>query len=106
MKASATPIWVRLPNIPLHFWMLHFLSTIGNSLGHFIRIDGDSISRGLVTFSHIFLEMDISVGLLKKILIDWTDDELYIQLLNYQNTTFRGRSCQELGHLWESYHFF
>ena len=106
MKALATPIWVRLPNLPLHFWTPHFLSTIGNSLGRFIKINGDRISKGLVTFARICMEMDLNAGLSNRILIDWTNDEPYIHLLDYKNTSLRCRSCQQPGHLRETCHFF
>ena len=99
MKSLATPIWVRLPNLPLHFWIPHFQSIIGNSMGHFFKINDDRISKGLATFARVCVEMDPSTGLPDRILINWTDDEPYIHLLDYENTSFRCTSCLQPRHL-------
>jgi hypothetical protein len=32
---TLTHVWVRLPNLPLHFWGLSSLGAIGNDLGRF-----------------------------------------------------------------------
>lgn len=60
----------RILNLPLHFWTPNFLADIGNSLGHFSFVDTHRMEKGIVTFSHIFVENDLSRGLLEKILID------------------------------------
>ena len=33
------PLWVRLPNLPVHCWNFHSLQKIGNGLGIFIDIE-------------------------------------------------------------------
>jgi hypothetical protein len=102
MIAMTTPVWVRLPNLPLHFYTPNFLPTLGNVLGRFIKIDTDQITRGFVTFTRICVEIDLSQGLPDRILIDWTEDDPYTQLVDYENTAFRCRSCQQTGHLQET----
>jgi hypothetical protein len=99
MIAMTTPVWVRLPNLPLHFYTPYFLPTLGNALGRFIKLDTDQISKGFITFACICVEIDLSQGLPDRILIDWTEDEPYTQLVDYENTAFRCRSCQQTGHL-------
>lgn len=94
MKTIAIVVWVRLQNIPLHLWTLKFLATISNLLGRFITIDIGRISKGLITFARIYVEMDLSAGLPDILFIDWTDDEPYTQLIDYENTAFRCKSCQ------------
>jgi hypothetical protein len=32
-------LWVLLPGLPLNFWSVKALTTIGNTLGHFISVD-------------------------------------------------------------------
>jgi hypothetical protein len=99
MTAMTTPVWVRLPNLPLHFYTPSFLPTLGNVLGRFIKIDTDRITKGFVTFARICIEIDLSQGLPDRILIDWTEDDPYTQLVDYENTSFRCHSCQQTGHL-------
>ena len=33
---SAVPVWVRLPHLSLHCWILESLEAIGNTLGKYI----------------------------------------------------------------------
>lgn len=51
MVVSKMPVWVRLHNLPLHFWHHNVLIAIGNTLGKFLKIDGDRLTRGLFTFA-------------------------------------------------------
>jgi hypothetical protein len=99
MTAMTTPVWVRLPNLPLHFYSSSFLPTLGNALGRFIKIDTERIEKGFVTFARICVEIDLSQGLPDRILIDWGDGDPFIQMVDYENTAFRCRSCQQTGHL-------
>lgn len=98
MKISTMPVWVRLHNLPLHFWHLKVLTTIGNSLGKFLKIDEDRVNRGIFTFARICVEVDLSQGLPEHITLKY-NNSLRIQLLDYENTTFRCRSCMQTGHL-------
>jgi hypothetical protein len=41
MTSMTTLVYVRLPNLPLHFYTPSFLLTLGNVLGKFIKIDTD-----------------------------------------------------------------
>jgi hypothetical protein len=45
MTAMTTLVWVRLPNLPLHFYTPAFLLTLGNVLGKFIKIDTEDNER-------------------------------------------------------------
>lgn len=53
MKISTMPVWVKLYNLPLHFWHYKVLSAIGNSLGKILKIDGDRVNQGIFTFARI-----------------------------------------------------
>jgi hypothetical protein len=94
-----TLVWVRLPNLPLHFYSAYFLPTLGNALGRFIKTDIDRITKGFITFARICVEIDLSQGLPDRILIDWGDGDPFIQMVDYENTAFRCRSYQQTRHL-------
>lgn len=97
-----TPIWVRLPNLPLHFYTPDFLSLISNTLGRFIKTDTDRISKGFFTYARICVKIDLSQGLPDKIFFKRAGKDPYLQLIDYENTAFRCRSCQQKGHLQDS----
>jgi hypothetical protein len=93
MTTITTPVSVRLSNLPLHFYTPAFLPTLGNALGKFIKLDTDRISKGFITFTGICIEIDLNQGLPDRILIDWTEDEPYMKLVDYENIAFRCHSC-------------
>lgn len=97
--AMTTPVWVRLPNLPLQFWYHESFVTIGDSLGKFIKEDTNRLSKGLATFARICVELDLSKGLSDKINITWCMNFFWEQPLDYENTAFRCRSRQQPGHL-------
>lgn len=98
MKISTMPVWVRLHNLPLHFWHHLVLTAIGNTLGKFLKVDEDRVSRGIFSFARICVEVDLSQGLPDHISLNFNNTQ-WIQPLDYENTTFRCRSCRQTGHL-------
>lgn len=60
-------VWVRLPNIPLHFWHHKVLDEIGNTLGTLKKMDLERMEKVLFSFSKICVEIDLSKGLLDQI---------------------------------------
>lgn len=98
MVVSKMLVWVRLHNLPLHFWHHYVLIAIGNTLGKFLKIDNDKPTRGIFTFSRICVEVDLSEGLPASITLNFNNTQ-WIQQLDYENTTFRCRGCSQTGHL-------
>ncbi len=92
MKFLATPVWVCLPNIPLQWIQLDFLEAIGNTLGHFVKIDKEILANKFISFICIFMELDSNKGLLDKISLEW-DGKEYLQTLDYENQASRCRVC-------------
>jgi len=98
MLVSKIPVWVRLHNLPLHFWHHKVLEGIGNSLGKFLKIDANRLTRDLFTFARICVKVDLSQGLPDCIIlihnnVQWT------QPLVYEDTAFRCHGCLQTGHL-------
>ena len=95
---TITLVWVRLLNLPIHFWSIEALNEIGNALGKFVAVDDDCLQKGMATYVHIYIKVDLSEGLLKKITLNW-NSKSWVQLLDYENTTFRCRTCLNTWHL-------
>lgn len=98
MVVSRMPVWVRLHNLPLHFWHFKSLTAIGNSLGRMLKIDKDRHLKGIFTFARICVEVDLSKGLPESIFLTFNNIQ-WKQPLDYENTAFRCRGCQQTGHL-------
>ena len=90
MVVSKMPDWVTLHNLPLHFWHHKVLITIGNTLGKFLKTDGDRLTRVIFKFAIIFVEVDLSQGLPESILLNFNNTK-WTQCLDYENTAFRCR---------------
>lgn len=99
-KTSMTKmlIWIRLLDLPLHFWSSHTLEAIGSSIGKFLKNYLDRGKLGLSTYARICLEVDLSKGILEKIILKWKNTKWTIQL-DYDNTTFHYRICNQTRHL-------
>ena len=74
------------------------LKEIGNTLGKFVVVDGDRLHKGMATYVRICVEVDLSEGLPEQITLNW-NSKTWVQHLDYENTTFRCRSCLQTGHL-------
>lgn len=98
MVVSKMPFWVRLPNLPLHFWHQKVLTAIGNTLGKHIKTDAERHLKWIFTFASICVEVDLSQGLPESIILNFNNTQ-WTQPLDYENTTFWCRGCQQTGHL-------
>ena len=57
---KAIPVWVRLPNLPMHCWNPKLLNAIGNTLGRYIDMASPKYQY---PFSHIYVEVDLEAEL-------------------------------------------
>jgi hypothetical protein len=93
-QPKEVPVWVRLPNLPMHCWDFESLQRIGNRVGRFIdRAD----NKGQYTCARICVEVDLEAGLPEAIKLTvgtWT----HFQKLDYEHLPFKCRNCQEHGH--------
>lgn len=101
MVVSRMPVWVRLHNLPLHFWHFKTLAAIGNTLGRMLKIDTERHIKGIFTFARICVEVDLSQGLPESIYLNFNNSQ-WKQSLDYENTAFRCRGCQQTGHLFNA----
>ena len=95
------PVWVRLHNLPLHFWHSKVLIAIGNTLGRMLKIDGERHIKGIFTFAIICVEVDLSRGLPERIILNFNNTQ-WKQPLDYENTAFKCWGCQQTGHLYNT----
>lgn len=95
---SDVPVWVRLPNLPMHCWKWDPLIQIGNSIGNFI----DRCCKNEQYYcARICLEVDLEVGLPKAIKFtvgNWS----HIQKIDYEQLPFKCRACHKYGHFAKS----
>lgn len=98
MVVSKMPVWVRIHNLQLHFWLSKVFEGMGNAIGKFLKLNVERVTRGIHTFARICGEVDLSQGLPDNIILIHNNTQ-WKQPLNYENTSFRCRGCKQTGHL-------
>lgn len=98
MVVTKMPVWVKLFNLPIHFWHYKVLEGIGNTLGSFLKADHERLSKDIYTFARICVEVDLSQGLPEHIILIHNGKQ-WTQPLDYENTAFRCCICRQTGHL-------
>ena len=91
---SVVPVWLRLPHLPLHYWDLKSLESIGNTLGKYID---KADKKDQYSCARICVEVDLEVGLPEAIQLkvaDWS----HIQKLDYKQLPFKCRYFDGYGH--------
>ena len=59
-EITTAPVWVRLPNLPLHLWGKNTLVDIGNKLGHYL--DSADPKGGQFRCACICVEVNLEKG--------------------------------------------
>jgi hypothetical protein len=95
---SSTPVWMRHPNIPMHFWGLSSLEAIGSALGKFHFASRETTRNNTSTFSRICVEMDFSKGFTNEVILT-IKNYSWSKKLDYERVSLRCRSCFEMRHL-------
>lgn len=67
---TSVPVWIRLYSLPLDYWLPESLKTIGNKLGHFLKISKATLKGRYTSFARICVEIDISRALPEEIILE------------------------------------
>ena len=91
---SVVPIWVRLPQLPLHCWNSESLEAIRNKLEKYIyRVE----KKDQYSCARICVEVDLEIGLPEEIkinVVEWS----HSQEIDYEQLPFKCRFYHEYGH--------
>ena len=91
---TTVPVWVRLPNLPVHCWNGESLKHIGNTLGKYID---RASNKDQYDCARICVEVELEIGLPEAVKIrvgSWT----HLQKLDYEQLPFKCRKCHVYGH--------
>jgi len=96
-RVDVSPVWVRMPALPLHYWDPYHFKKIGNILGTFLEADMSYLETLVQRVARILVNINLREGLAERIYLDW-GPVIVPQLLDYENVPFRCRRCHEYGH--------
>lgn len=95
---TRVPVWIRLFSLPIDYWGLAILKSIGDRLGTFIKASETTMQRKYTSCARICVEMDVSGALHDGLWLEFRDED-YFQAIDYEQIPFRCRKCHEHGHL-------
>lgn len=92
------PLWVRLPNLPLHCWSKDSLSRIGSLLGTPKCADEYTSNQSRISFARLMVEMDVSKPLPKSVWIEGSNGQEWEQKVLYEWAPRFCAKCNVVGH--------
>jgi hypothetical protein len=92
------PIWVKLPQLPLHLWGVKSLSKIGSAIGNPIVTDECTAQKLRVSYARLLIEMDVTQALPPDITIKDSEGNKLKQPVEYEWRPLFCDHCQKLGH--------
>lgn len=92
------PLWVKLPNLPLHYWSGDSFSRIGSLLGKPVYADECTSKALRVSFARILIEMDVTQKLPSEIQIEEPNGATFTQKVSYDWLLPYYKKCLKVGH--------
>ncbi|XP_059074866.1 uncharacterized protein LOC131874923 [Cryptomeria japonica] len=92
------PVWVRLPGLPLEFWVEDVFKGITNSFGELLSMDPITVARRRLTLSRICVGVTQGTNMPLSIEIN-TRLGKWNQPLEYERIPFTCFHCKKVGHI-------
>ncbi|XP_058776555.1 uncharacterized protein LOC131650866 [Vicia villosa] len=92
------PLWIKLPQLPLHLWGARSLSKIGSAIGVPLVTDECTTSKLRVSYARILVEVDITKALTHEISIKDCEGIKLAQKVEYEWRPLYCDQCQKIGH--------
>ncbi|PKA47409.1 Uncharacterized protein AXF42_Ash021672 [Apostasia shenzhenica] len=94
---STTPLWIRLPGLPLYSWDVFNLARIVSALGTPLWVDPCTASVERVAYARVCVRIDLSLPLKSGIWIDSCHGKFY-QKIEYEGLSVICFNCGIVGH--------
>ncbi|GLJ55949.1 hypothetical protein SUGI_1201090 [Cryptomeria japonica] len=95
------PLWIRLLNLPMQYWLDSYFEAVENFLGTFLMADEDSLNMLHTTFYRLLVVVDVTMGLPSEISITSSKGS-WLQSIVYEGIPFRCRRCFKTTHIVDS----
>ncbi|XP_009597118.1 uncharacterized protein LOC107814015 [Nicotiana tabacum] len=81
---NTIPLWIKLPNLPLNCWTMKSFSKIGSALGNPLYADDCTTSSARISYSRLFVEMDVTRPLPKSVKVQDPNGGAFKQEVAYE----------------------
>ncbi|CAO2817618.1 unnamed protein product [Amaranthus hypochondriacus] len=92
------PVWIRLPNLPLHCWGEDTPSRIVSAVGVPVIADECTAKQLKVSYARVLVEVDITQDLVKEITVRDSTGREFVQKAIPEWKPFYCRKCNKVGH--------
>ncbi|CAO2827739.1 unnamed protein product [Amaranthus hypochondriacus] len=92
------PVWVRLPNLPLHCWGEDTLSRIVSAIGVPVYADECTTKQLKVSYARVLVAVDITQDFIKEIKVRDSVGREFVQKAIPEWKPFFCRKCNTIGH--------
>ncbi|XP_020679406.1 uncharacterized protein LOC110097390, partial [Dendrobium catenatum] len=97
LEGLSSPIWIRLPQLPLQYWDPENLIRIASMLGEPLWIDAQTGARGRREYARICIKLDLALKLQSGIWINGWKGRFY-QRVEYEGLGLSCFECGRVGH--------
>ncbi|XP_058758888.1 uncharacterized protein LOC131632129 [Vicia villosa] len=92
------PVWIQLPQLPLHLWGTTSLGKIASILGTPLMTDECTANMYRISYARVLVEIDITQELVHEITITDEKGEKLKQKIEYEWRPPYCMKCQKIGH--------
>ncbi|KAK1287514.1 hypothetical protein QJS10_CPB19g00925 [Acorus calamus] len=97
-RLSSIPLWIRLPNLPLHLWEEDCLSRIGSTIGVPLYADLATLRCSRASYARICVEVQATMTLPDSVLVDIAPGCRESFKIDYDWKPMACKFCQTFGH--------
>ncbi|XP_057771111.1 uncharacterized protein LOC130990900 [Salvia miltiorrhiza] len=95
--SSICQVWMRIYYLPVEYWTKEIISSIGNSVGVPIKVDGVTADGDVGHFARVLVEVDLALPLPDSVHVDCPDQYFYVEL-GYEQLPHFCTKCKITGH--------
>lgn len=94
------PVWIRLPNLPLHFWSPGSINRIASIVGKPLFLDDKSVNGEKLQFARVYVDVSARNPLPKFVSIEIEGEVgcCYDQTIEYETSLKSCTKCVDFGH--------
>ncbi|KAK1256906.1 hypothetical protein QJS04_geneDACA024128 [Acorus gramineus] len=97
-RLTSIPLWIRLPNLPLHLWEADCLSRIGSTIGVPLYADSATLCYKRASYARICVEVQASKALPESVLVELAPGNRETFKVEYDWKPIACQHCKTFGH--------
>ncbi|KAK1305368.1 hypothetical protein QJS10_CPB11g01695 [Acorus calamus] len=97
-RLKSIPLWIKLPNLPLHFWSRTCLGRIASLIGTPLYLDSPTALKSRTAYARVCVEVDAGFELPDKVFVEVRNGDREAIKITYDWKPQACTHCQTFGH--------